>query len=615
MKTPLKVTSPRLLAPGEPNRRLGLAALGLGMFLFFSLQFDNFFSAGNVLTTAQNMSSILIASIGIMALLISGNVDLSIGSQFALISVVTATVVRDTQSPVAGVVAALVTGTVLGLVNGLLVKWLKISPLIVTLGMLAIYRGLAFVVADGVSVYGFPVEFSSIAGLRIAEVPFTVLMAATLFLVGSYVLLYTVTGLRLYAIGGNPEAARMVGIKVDRTIVLAFTVNGTLMGVVALLSTSRLGSGSPNVGLQFELDVLTAVILGGVAFAGGAGHPIGVIVGVFTIGVLNSGLVFAGFQDWWQQIAKGSLLILALGLDQSMVWWRLRRDKKLAKERPDTNGGELVSREELLEGRQPVGEVVLDAEDLAVSYGTVKALDQASLQVRAGEVVCLIGDNGAGKSTMIKAIAGVNALDAGTLTLDGREVSFTSPAEARRAGIETVYQDLALCQNLGVAHNLVLGEEPRRRLWGVIPVRDDRKAVDQARERLTALSVNLPDYRRATRTLSGGQRQSVAISRVLRDDVKLVILDEPTAALGVAQTNQVLRLVRSVANEGRGVILISHDIEDIYAVADRVVVLRLGRVVFDGAIDALTQLDLVHLMAGMKLDEHQEARESGVPAP
>lgn len=614
MSNPVKVTSPRLLAPGEPNRRLGLAALGLGMFLFFSLQFDNFFSSGNVLTTAQNMSSILIASIGIMALLISGNVDLSIGSQFALISVVTATVVRDTQSPVAGVAAALVTGTVLGLVNGLLVKWLKISPLIVTLGMLAIYRGLAFVVADGVSVYGFPVEFSSIAGLRIAEVPFTVLMAATLFLVGSYVLLYTVTGLRLYAIGGNPEAARMVGIKVDRTIVLAFTVNGTLMGVVALLSTSRLGSGSPNVGLQFELDVLTAVILGGVAFAGGAGHPIGVIVGVFTIGVLNSGLVFAGFQDWWQQIAKGSLLILALGLDQSMVWWRLRRDRKLAKERPDTNGGELVSREELLEGRKPVGDVVLDADDLAVSYGTVKALDQASLQVRAGEVVCLIGDNGAGKSTMIKAIAGVNALDAGTLTLDGREVSFTSPAEARRAGIETVYQDLALCQNLGVAHNLVLGEEPRRRLWGVIPVRDDRKAVDQARERLTALSVNLPDYRRATRTLSGGQRQSVAISRVLRDDVKLVILDEPTAALGVAQTNQVLRLVRSVANEGRGVILISHDIEDIYAVADRVVVLRLGRIVFDGAIDALTQLDLVHLMAGMKLDERQEARETGATA-
>lgn len=596
---------PMFVPPGEPNRRLGLAVLGVGMFALFSIQFDNFFSAGNVLTTAQNMSSIAIASIGIMALLVSGNVDLSIGSQFALISVITATVVRDTQSGVAGVIAALATGAILGLANGLLVKWLKISPLIVTLGMLAIYRGLAFVVADGVSVYGFPLEFTSIAGLRVGGIPFTVIVAATLFLIGSYVLLYTVAGLRLFAIGGNPEAARMVGIKVDRTVVLTFMLNGTLMGVVALMSTSRLGSGSPNVGLQFELDVLTAVILGGVAFTGGAGHPIGVIVGVFTIGVLNSGLVFAGFQDWWQQIAKGSLLLLALGLDQTMVWWRLRRDKRLARDREDPNGGELVSRAELLEDRKPMGDVVLDAHELKVSYGTVKALDRASLSVRAGEVVCLIGDNGAGKSTMIKAIAGVNTLDSGTIALSGEAVSFSSPADARRAGIETVYQDLALCPNLGVAHNLVLGEEPRRRLLGVLPMRDDRRAIEQARERLTELSVTLPDYTRATRTLSGGQRQSVAISRVLRDDVKLVILDEPTAALGVAQTNQVLRLVRNVANEGRAVILISHDIEDIYAVADRVVVLRLGQVVFDGAIDALSRLDLVHLMAGMKIEEHE----------
>jgi len=603
---------PMFVPPGEPNRRLGLAVLGVGMFAFFSIQFDNFFSAGNVLTTAQNMSSIAIASIGIMALLVSGNVDLSIGSQFALISVITATVVRDTQSGVAGVIVALATGTILGLTNGLLVKWLRISPLIVTLGMLAVYRGLAFVVADGVSVYGFPLEFTSIAGLRVGGIPFTVIIAATLFLIGSYVLLYTVAGLRLFAIGGNPEAARMVGIKVDRTVVLTFTLNGTLMGVVALLSTSRLGSGSPNVGLQFELDVLTAVILGGVAFTGGAGHPIGVIVGVFTIGVLNSGLVFAGFQDWWQQIAKGSLLLLALGLDQTMVWWRLRRDKRLARDRIDPNGGELISREELLEDRKPMGEVVLDADELKVSYGTVKALDRASLSVRAGEVVCLIGDNGAGKSTMIKAIAGVNTLDSGTITLSGEAVSFTSPADARRAGIETVYQDLALCPNLGVAHNLVLGEEPRRRLLGILPMRDDRRAIEQARERLTELSVTLPDYTRATRTLSGGQRQSVAISRVLRDDVKVVILDEPTAALGVAQTNQVLRLVRNVANEGRAVILISHDIEDIYAVADRVVVLRLGRVVFDGAIDALSRLDLVHLMAGMRIDENEEQLS---PAP
>ncbi|MDP3209811.1 MAG: ATP-binding cassette domain-containing protein, partial [Rhodoglobus sp.] len=541
------------------------------------------------------------ASVGMMALLISGNVDLSIGSQFALISVTTATVVRETQSPVAGIVTALLLGAVLGFVNGVLVKVLKISPLIVTLGLLAVYRGLAFVVAEGVSVYGFPLGFTSIAGLRLAGVPITVIVAAVIFLGGGWFLLRTVTGLRLFAIGGNVDSARMVGIRVDRTVIGAFTAMGLLMGVVALLSTSRLASGSPNVGTQFELDVLTAVILGGVIFTGGSGSPIGVLVGVFTIGILNAGLVFAGFQDWWQQITKGGLLLLALSIDQFIPWLRARRDRNRALVRERTDDSALVDRDGL-RGRGVVGSAVLEARGMSVSYGPVKALDDASLTVHAGEVVCLIGDNGAGKSTLIKAISGVTPFDSGSIALAGEQVEFDNPADARRAGIETVFQDLALCQNLGVAHNLILGEEPRRKLFGLIPVRDDRAAIIQARDRLASLNVTMTDFRRPVRFLSGGQRQAVAISRVLRGGVKLVIMDEPTAALGVAQTGQVLKLVRTVADEGRGVILISHDIEDIFAVADRVVVLQLGRVVFDGPISGLTRLDLVQLMAGMKLD-------------
>ena len=254
-----------------------------------------------------------------------------------------------------------------------------------------------------------------------------------------------------------------------------------------------------------------------------------------------------------------------------------------------------------LRGSKPLGPPVLEVEGITVAYGPVKALDSASLTVHAGEVVCLIGDNGAGKSTFIKAISGVTRFDEGTITLEGRAVDFPSPADARRAGIETVFQDLALCQNLGVAHNLVLGEEPVRRVLGVIPVRDDRAAIVQAKARLASLGVTMTDFRRPVRFLSGGQRQAVAISRVLRDDVRVVIMDEPTAALGVAQTGQVLKLVRSVADEGRGVILISHDIEDIFAVADRIVVLQLGHVVFDGPITGLSRLDLVQLMAGMSL--------------
>lgn len=220
--------------------------------------------------------------------------------------------------------------------------------------------------------------------------------------------------------------------------------------------------------------------------------------------------------------------------------------------------------------------------------------------MRGGEVVCVVGDNGAGKSTLIKLISGVYKPDAGRIELDGRPVEFGGPIDARRAGIETVHQDLAVCPNLGVAHNLILGDEPRRRMFGLIPVRDDAAAVARTRTRLASLGITLTDMNRSVGRLSGGQRQSVAIARAMKEDVKLVILDEPTAALGVAQTRNVLRITRQAAENGAGVILISHDIRTVFAVADRVVVLRLGRVVYDDSVHRITHTRLLHLMAGLE---------------
>jgi len=588
--------------PGDSSRRLGLAVVGLALFVYFGVRYDNFFGADNIVATGLNVSSIAIAAVGTMALLVSGNVDLSIGSQYALVAVVTAWVVRETQNPLLGVLTGVGLGLVLGLLNGLLVVWLKISPLIVTLGTLAIYRGLAFVVGDGVSVYGFPSSFTAIGRTRWLGVPVPVLVAALVFLVGGWLLLATVPGLRLFAIGGNAESSRLVGIPVRRLVVTAFTVNGGLIGLVAMLTTARLGSGAPNYGIQFEMAVLTAVILGGVAFNGGSGHPLGVLTGVCTIGILDAGLIFAGLQDWYQQIARGSLLLLALVSDQAILAFKTRasRGARLV----PVAAPDVVVHDDVAERERPRsadGEVALEATGLTVRYGNSTVLVDAGIRVHAGEVVCVAGDNGAGKSTLIKALCGVARPVAGEIFLDGRPMAFAQPSDARRAGIETVFQGLALCENLGVAHNLVLGDEPRRRIGGILPVRDDRRATAIARSRLGSLGVTVSDPNRAVAQLSGGQRQSVAIARVLRDDVRIVILDEPTAALGVKQTAEVLRLVRSVADAGHGVVLISHDVEDIFEVADRVVILQLGRVIFDGAIAELTRLELLRLMSGRGL--------------
>jgi ribose/xylose/arabinose/galactoside ABC-type transport system permease subunit/ABC-type branched-subunit amino acid transport system ATPase component len=620
---------PIVAVPGEASRRTGLWVVCILLVAFFGTSYDNFATVDNGLAIALNVSSIAIAGIGTAALLTSGNVDLSIGGQYALISVLVAATARDTQSTVAAIAVGLTAGATLGLLNGLLVRRLQISPLIVTLGMMLVYRGLAFVVSDAASIFGFPQSFLSIGQHKLLGFPIPVIIAAVVFTVGSVLLTTTVHGLRAYALGGNEDAARRSGVSVGRTVVGLFVLNGLLIGVVATLATARLTSGTPTLGDGFELDVLTAVILGGVAFNGGSGHPLGVLAGVATIGVLNAGLIFAGLSDWYQQIARGGVLILALAADQFTAYRRARSIEETGRTEHIGNGTAPLAVDAtavpdrgsaangtLRRSRRPVtgSKAMLEARNLSKRFGSVVAVRDVSFDVRPGEVVCLVGDNGAGKSTLIKMAAGALTPDGGTFTFDGKEVHFHSPRDAREAGIETVYQDLALCPNLSVAHNLVLGDERRRRL-GIFSIRDDRRATALARERLASLGITLPDIQRPVSWLSGGQRQSVAIARALQDDVKLVILDEPTAALGVRQTANVLRHIRTAADRGVAVILISHEIQNIFDVGDRVVILRLGSVIHDGAVSELADHELVHMMAGLSVPTASHASSaSSAPA-
>lgn len=216
-------------------------------------------------------------------------------------------------------------------------------------------------------------------------------------------------------------------------------------------------------------------------------------------------------------------------------------------------------------------EPVLSLRGISKNFGAVSALTDIELDVHAGEVVGLVGDNGAGKSTLIKILAGVHSPTAGTIRFAGREVSLDTPAAALDLGIATVFQDLALCENLDVVANIFLGRETS-------PWRLDEVAMEvRAWTLLNELSARIPSVREPVASLSGGQRQTVAIARSLLLSPKLIMLDEPTAALGVAQTAEVLNLIERVRDRGLGVIMISHNMEDVRAVADRIVVLRLGR--------------------------------------
>jgi D-xylose transport system ATP-binding protein len=248
---------------------------------------------------------------------------------------------------------------------------------------------------------------------------------------------------------------------------------------------------------------------------------------------------------------------------------------------------------------------LLQIRDLSKSFGSVQALTEVDFEVEPGEVMALVGDNGAGKSTLVKCIAGTHSADSGQVLFQGREVQIHSPKDAAKLGIEVVYQDLALCDNLDVVQNMYLGREAQR-----FQILNEATMEQHTYTTLKSLAVTtIKSIRQPVATLSGGQRQSVAVARAVMWNSKLVILDEPTAALGVAQTEQVLALVRRLGEQGLGVILISHNLHDVFETADRITVLRLGRNVGIFERRTTTQQAVVEaITAG------QPTKVSGIPS-
>ena len=247
----------------------------------------------------------------------------------------------------------------------------------------------------------------------------------------------------------------------------------------------------------------------------------------------------------------------------------------------------------------PDAQPLLELRGVNKSFGPVQVLHDVDLTVRLGRVTALVGDNGAGKSTLIKGIAGIHAFDQGDYVFEGQPVSVHNPKQANALGIEVVYQDLALCDNLDIVENLYLGREARSA--GLL----DEIAMEQrAAATLAGLSVRtVKSVRQKVASLSGGQRQTVAIARAVLWNSKLVILDEPTAALGVAQTEQVLNLVRRLADRGLAVILISHNMNDVLAVADDIAVLYLGRLTAQVEAKDVSHAEVVQLITGGTLVE------------
>jgi simple sugar transport system ATP-binding protein len=251
---------------------------------------------------------------------------------------------------------------------------------------------------------------------------------------------------------------------------------------------------------------------------------------------------------------------------------------------------------------------LLDISGIQKRFGAVEVLRGVSMQVAAGEVLGVVGDNGAGKSTLMKVISGVHHPDAGEIRLADAPMAFRTPREARDAGIETIYQDLALADHLDVGANIFLGREPVKRLAGVIPVLDEARMRGEVKNLLARIESHIPDPSTRVLDLSGGQRQAVAIARALYWKAKVVIMDEPTAALAVMETQNVLRMARQLASEGIGVLFIGHNLVEVLKVCDRVMVMYRGQKVFDARSQDTSQNELIRYMTGYAGDADNQSQ-------
>ncbi len=301
----------------ELLRKYGIALMLLVLIVYFSFGSEYFLTTGNLVNVLRQSAVTGIAAVGLTYVMLTGGIDLSIGAVIGLNAVVAASCMAKLNiHPILASLIAIAAGMLIGLINGVLINYVKIPALIATLGVMTSVRGLCYILTGGLPVYGFPESFDILGKGYIGFVPVPVIVMVVVLAIGWYVLNRTRYGRYLYAIGGSREAARLSGINVDRMIVGTYVIAGFLSSLAGLVELSRLSSGQPSAGDGFEMNVITAVVLGGISVNGGEGKFSGVIVGIFIMSVLANGLVMMNVYEFYQQLIRGMVLIFAVGFDQ-----------------------------------------------------------------------------------------------------------------------------------------------------------------------------------------------------------------------------------------------------------------------------------------------------------
>ena len=572
----------------------------VAVLLVAYIQFNNsvFLTAPLMSVVTRDTARIGMIAAGIVFVMITGEIDLSVGATYAMAPYLMIRMSSDWGwSLWLAAPAAILIGVGVGCFNGLITVKLRIPSLITTLGTFFLLTGITvsiahsqpirmpvhepFNVVFGENRFGPLDSLFSWDGLTgFTPIIWTVAVVLALTLV----LGHTVFGLHVISTGSNLLAAREIGVRTDRMKIAAFMIAGGLAAFTGIITTTVSGSAAPDAGGSLlTLYAIAAAVIGGTALTGGSGTVIGALIGAFV--------------DLLPQQRVG-----ALGRPGHGVQHLLGSGDHRGHD-PQCSSGCCSGAEEALmvDSAAPL---ILEAEHLSKRFGAVTALTDVSLRLHRGEVLGLVGDNGAGKSTLIKILCGFHKPDTGTYSFDGKPIQLSSPIEARALGIQTVYQDLALVNDLSVYHNMFLGRERKKRILG-IPLLDNRAMRLQTIEYLSNLGIRIPNVDNTVSMLSGGQRQSIAVARSIYSNPTVLIMDEPLAALGVREGRLVLNLVQELKKRGDiSIILIAHNYAQVFEVCDRINFLSGGKIVYDTPTADTTVAQLVDLVtSGYRLND------------
>ena len=595
-------------------RAQGLALALLLLIAILAWRAPGFATSYNFGDLLRDLSILGLLAIGETFVMIGGGIDLSVGSVLLIAGIVVDDLIRlGGVSPLLAVPIALAVGCAVGALNGYLVTRLRISPFIVTLATLYMIRGV------GLSLYRSDVRnlqaavisdetFLILGQADVLGVPVSFLIFAVLLILGIFVLRRTRFGLHLYAVGGSELAARLTRIRVARIQLTTYVIAGFCSALAGVILASRLQTGAPEAGLGQEFDVIAAVIIGGASLFGGRGTLTGTLLGAAFITVLAKGQTLLGVPSNYQAFTRGIVILIAVALDvlsqRGIHAGRpLRRPRAGPPRRVETRMEEMPRAQP---GQQP-GVPVVRSVQLSKSFVELRAVDAVDFDVRAGEVHAIVGENGAGKSTLIKMLSGVIAPDSGEILIDGKAATLHDVAAAQDHGIAVIYQERAVVPELTVAQNIMLGHEPTRGLPGLI----DQGALRAKAERIWGLLDSPAPLDAPVRELGPSVQQVVDIARALAFEARVVIMDEPTAALTQQETQRLFEIVRGLQSRGTAVIYISHDLEEIFEVADRVTVLRDGRLVRTLPVTEVTRPALVRMMIGRDIDERARPEGGG----